>query len=49
MYAIMAWYVSPLAAAIAGSVAPALLLVRALHAALWICEWRLNLLWRKMK
>eukprot|EP00401_Gymnodinium_catenatum_P042815 CAMPEP_0117620544 /NCGR_PEP_ID=MMETSP0784-20121206/87181_1 /TAXON_ID=39447 /ORGANISM="" /LENGTH=218 /DNA_ID=CAMNT_0005424457 /DNA_START=15 /DNA_END=667 /DNA_ORIENTATION=+ len=47
--AALEWHVAPLAAAIAGSVVPFLLLLRGCHAALWVCDWRLTQLWRKRK
>ncbi len=35
-----------MAAAVLACIGAAALLIRAAFAAIWICEWRLNLLWR---
>eukprot|EP00931_Biecheleriopsis_adriatica_P101578 TRINITY_DN7668_c0_g3_i1.p1 TRINITY_DN7668_c0_g3~~TRINITY_DN7668_c0_g3_i1.p1 ORF type:complete len:250 (-),score=63.67 TRINITY_DN7668_c0_g3_i1:41-790(-) len=40
---------APFYAAIAGCVLALLLVIRASHAAIWICEWRIQQIWRKKK
>eukprot|EP00933_Yihiella_yeosuensis_P027660 TRINITY_DN21561_c0_g1_i1.p1 TRINITY_DN21561_c0_g1~~TRINITY_DN21561_c0_g1_i1.p1 ORF type:complete len:207 (+),score=18.42 TRINITY_DN21561_c0_g1_i1:133-753(+) len=49
LFVIMDRQTSPLACAIGGTVLHLLLLIRAAHASIWICDFRMNHTWRKNK